>query len=222
VRPTPSIRLGALLAGLAALATLPATAVSAPKPLTYRITVTNLTSSDLTRIAVVAHDRRATIWRTGGRASRGLSDLAEDGSTTRLLAEARGRRGVRRAFAAGRIAPGRSTTFTVRTTTAQRRLTLATMLVCTNDGFTGVASRPLPLRKGARAGRATWRVPAYDAGSERNTESSAHVPCLGAHHVGEATAGRVRMHPGISGRADLVPSRHDWGRYAARIVIRPA
>lgn len=204
----------------AMLAALPAGAGAAPTPLTYRITVTNLTPSDLTPIAVVAHDRRTTVWRTGRRASRGLAELAQDGRTSRLLSEARGKPGVRRTISAPRVAPRRSTTFRLRTTTAARRLTLATMLVCTNDGFTGVSSRELPLRNG-KPGRATWTVSAYDAGSERNTESDAHVPCLGAHGVGISTRSSVKRHPGVSGRGDLSRATHGWGRYAARITVRP-
>ncbi len=205
----------------AVLAALPAGAVGASKPLNYRITVTNLTPSDLTPIAVVAHDRRTTVWRTGRRASPGLAELAKDGGTSRLLSEARGKPGVRRTISAPRVAPRRSTTFRLRTTTASRRLTLATMLVCTNDGFTGVSSRALPLRKNGKPGRATWTVSAYDAGAERNTESRSHVPCLGAHGVGISTRSSVKRHPGVSGRGDLRPATHGWGKNAARITIRP-
>lgn len=216
------MRRATILAGIsvaALLATAGAESAMASTPLSYRVTIKNLTPNDLTPVAVVVHDKRATIWRNGGRGSRGLDVLARDGVTGRLLSEARRKRGVRSTFTTSRIAPGRSISFRIDTRSGQRRLSWASMLVATNDGFAGQSGLALPVRRGKAAGRAV-RVPAWDAGAERNTESSAHVPSLGAHFLGPGENRRVRRHPGIRGDND-VPASEAWGEFAARIVIRP-
>ena len=201
---------GALLAAPAAMA--------APKKLTYKVTVSNKAKTDLTGIVWAVGDRRANLFRVGRRPSRGLALLAEDGETGTLLAEFRRKRGRRAAGVGPRVSGGRSASFRVTTTTRHRRLSLASMAVCSNDTFMGLSKVALPVRKGKK-NRRVIRVRALDAGSERNTESASHVPCLGAHYVGPSEDGKVRRTPGIRGTADLSRSVHGWGRYIAVVVI---
>jgi hypothetical protein len=212
-----------ILAGVGAaavLATAGAGSAMAATPLNYKVTVINKTPNDLTPLVVSVGDKRGYLWRDGRRASAGLAELARDGGTFQLEAEADRRRGVRQVFTTNRIAPGRRITFNVRTTNGARRLSWATMLVSTNDAFVGQNNFALPVRRG-KAGRATINVRAYDAGAERNTESAAHVPALGAHGVGPGERRNVRRHPGIRGNNDVAASQ-GWGTYAARVIIRPA
>ena len=209
---------GAMTAAVLAAA---ATQASAATNLTYRVTVVNRTHNNLTELVYGVHDSRAHLWQKGRRASTGMALLARDGSTPRALRELRRMRGVRHSGVTEDIAPGRSLTFTVRTTSRHRRLSWASMLVCTNDGFTGLDSRPLPIRVNGRT-RFTVRrsIPAYDAGAEANDESASSVPCLGAHGVGPDEARNIRKHPGIRGGADLSPARHGWGSSAAQVTIK--
>lgn len=211
-----------VLAGACALVALASVGASSAMaaPLSYRITVTNLTPNDLTPLVVTVGNKNGHLWRSGRTASPGLAELARDGGTFDLEAEADRRRGIRQAFTTNRIAPGGRVSFNIRTTTGARRLSWATMLVSTNDAFTGQNNFLLPVRRG-KPGRTTRNVRAYDAGAERNTESAAHVPALGAHGVGPNENRPVRAHPGIRGNADVAASE-DWGRYAARVTIRPA
>ena len=190
--------------------------MAAPRPLEYRVTITNLSRADLTPPVWAVHDRRASLFRQGRFATPGISALAEDGVTAIALSEMRRRRGVRRAAVAGRIAPGRAITIRVRTSTRHRRFSFASMQVCSNDTFAGINRLALPLRPRRRV----IAIRAYDAGTERNTESAAHVPCLGAHGVGPSERRRIARNPRIRGIADLRADRHGWGRVIARLVVR--
>jgi hypothetical protein len=191
--------------------------MGAPKPLEYRITIKNLSKADLTPAVYGVHDRRANLFRTGRFASRGIAELAEDGDASIALAELKRKRFVRTASVSSRIAPRRSITIRVRTTTSHRRFSFASMQVCSNDTFAGVNSLALPLKK--KRNRVV-NVRAYDAGSERNTESAAHVPCLGAHGVGPSERRRITRDSTIRGVADLRNAEHGWNRTIARMTIR--
>ena len=104
------------------------------------------------------------------------------------------------------------------------------MLICSNDGFTGVDSLALPAEIGDRSSMLTA---GYDAGTEINTEDFADFvpPCQGLIGVssGEpgtgttnpalAEGGVIHHHLGIAGGGDLVRKVHDWNRWVARIVV---
>ena len=178
--------------------------------------VSRCLEADLTPAVWGVHDRRANLFRRGRFASEGISELAEDGVTFIAESEFRRKRGVRRVGVSNRIAPGRSITIRVRTTTRHRRFSFASMQVCSNDTFAGINKLALPLKKKRRV----VNIRAYDAGTERNTESAAHVPCLGAHGVGPSERKRIKRDPQIRGIADLRKSQHGWNRTIARMVIR--
>ena len=201
----------------AVAASLPGAALGAPaRTLDYRITITNLSRADLTPPVWGVHNRRSALFARGAYASRGIGLLAEDGDPSVALSEFRGRPGVRRVAVAGRIPPGRSITLRVRTTTRHLRFSFAAMQVCSNDTFAGVSRLPLPLTETRRV----LAVRAWDAGTERNTESAAHVPCLGAHNVGPDERRRIARDPTIRGIADLSKARQGWDTAIARLVVR--
>ena len=105
------------------------------------------------------------------------------------------------------------------------------MLVCTNDGFTGLDSEKLPERLGDEL---VFETAAYDAGSEMNTEDFADLvpPCpvltgvpssdpgTGMSDPGLAENGVIRRHTGVDGAADLQPGLHGWADPVARVTIR--
>ena len=101
------------------------------------------------------------------------------------------------------------------------------MLICTNDGFAGLDSRPLVMPEGATF---TYGARAYDAGTEVNTELDADlVPapfCLGSV-IGTGVSdpalvegGVVTRHPGITGVGDLDSSFDFRGRVVELTVTR--
>jgi hypothetical protein len=95
------------------------------------------------------------------------------------------------------------------------------MLICTNDGFTGLDTVRLPQVVGETI---TLYSDAYDAGSEINTEDFADIvpPCpaltgvlsddpgTGESNPALAENGVIRHHDGIQGIADLDPDIHGW------------
>ena len=84
-------------------------------------------------------------------------------------------------------------------------ISVAAMLSLTNDGFVAARSIALPATVGASA---TVALRAYDAGSEANTESCAHVPCeIHDRRMTDGAEGVVADHAGIRGDADIAPSR---------------
>ena len=96
-------------------------------------------------------------------------------------------------------------------------ISVAAMLSLTNDGFVAARSVELPGEVGAST---TVALLAYDAGSEANTESCAHVPCE-VHDV-RMTAGaegRVTRHAGIRGDADIAPRRGWQGSELGTLTI---
>lgn len=144
---------------------------------TYSVTVTNLTGNQpLSPLAAAVHFGGYTGWEIGIPASAGLENLAESGDPTGFLAEAAGNSDVVvTGSGSGVIVPGGSDT--VALTTAESpdlRLTCATMLVNTNDAFTGIADvlvGDLGIGESKRI-----LVHPYDAGTEANDETASTIP----------------------------------------------
>lgn len=123
-----------------------------------------------------------------------------------------------------------SATYTIDASARDRFLSLAMMLICTNDGFTGLDRLRLPQKINEPV---TVYTDGYDAGTEINTEEFADLvpPCQGLIGVtGEpgtgmsnpalSEDGRIRHHPNIQGIGDLLPAIHGWTDPVARIEIR--
>jgi hypothetical protein len=220
------------------LAILPGAAASAssghhgrhrePEPATYTVTVTNLTAAQyLTPPNFAAHDRGVDVFQVGRPASNGVQQVAENGGVPVLAAELASAidgpgLGVSGVGADAPIGPGQSATFSF--TTDARRLSLVAMLICTNDGFAGLDARALPRHDGQTR---RYRVRAYDAGTEINTELRQDVPpapfCGDGPGSGEsnpalAEHGVVRPHRTLRGVGDLDPSL-DWRGPVASVVI---
>jgi hypothetical protein len=122
------------------------------------------------------------------------------------------------AIAGGPVPPGGSTTVEVRVTGNFRKISALGMLVTTNDAFFAATGPALP------AGRAsTVAAIAWDAGSEANTESCAHIPgppCGSAGvRVTDGAEGHVHVHAGVQGIGDLVGADHDWNNPVALVTI---
>jgi hypothetical protein len=205
------IALGAVLAA-------PASAQSEPKR--WQVTVENLTpagSQPLSPPLFAVHSRHADVWSVGEQASHGLAALAEDANNAPLQSALAETPGVRAAFtgAGGPIPPGASGTFDVETSGQFDRLSVVTMLVNTNDAFTGLDSVLL------RGEGDTFLTNAYDAGSERNNELKAFIPgpCCGNPFVRDPEGALIAPHAGIQGVGDLDPAVYGWTDPVARIAV---
>ncbi len=193
---------------------------------TYEVTVTNLTpagSQPLSPPLLVVHNRRADVWSTGGAASHVVANIAEDannGPAEQLLGQVRGVKSVETGVEEGAagpapIPPGASQTYEIAARPHQR-LSLLSMLVNTNDGFTGLDS--------VRIGRKyrSFEAPAYDAGSEANNQLMSHIPgpCCGNAFVRDPEGNLISMHAGIeSGVGELDPAVYGWDGNVAKIEI---
>jgi hypothetical protein len=111
--------------------------------------------------------------------------------------------------------PGASATYTLTTRGKYSRLSLLTMLVNTNDGFTGLDARHL------RGQHLSFRTFAYDAGSETNNERTGFIPgpCCNNPFVRDPEGALIRRHEGITGRGELLAATYGWSGAVARITV---
>ncbi len=122
---------------------------------TYRVTITALIPGQpLTPPVVATHTRAITVFRIGTPASFEVKEIAENGNTGPLASALDAETGVADVFSgsAPLVAPGvpgassfpDTVTFTLQTGLGARFLSWESMLICTNDGFTGVSGLRLP------------------------------------------------------------------------------
>ncbi len=200
------------------------------QPVSYNVSVQNLTDGQyFTPLNFAAHGRTVDVWSLGQAPSAGVAAVAELGQVGVLAAELQaaidaqglGVSGVGDAEA-GPIGPGESRNFDFATT--ERRLSIVSMVICTNDGFAGLDSKTLPRWEGDSR---TYYLRAYDAGTELNTENRADiVPAPFCNGPGGNDAdqpeidgfGIINRHPTLQGVGDL-PDSFDWrGRVLAVTV----
>ena len=222
--------------------------VSAQDGSLYEVTITNLTrGQQFTPILVATHQDGVNLFALGTPASAELEILAETGNTAPLTNLLLGSGGVFDvATSAGLLDPGASVTVPIRGGLAGfRRLSIASMLIPTNDGFLALDGVWLPTGKSDNSGKSdksgksgksdkssrevvVVASPAYDSGSEPNDELCASIPgpffleCDGKGGGGAPAGGEgyVHIHAGIHGIGDLNPSVRDWRNPVARITIR--
>ena len=199
----------------------------------YEITIDNLTSGQpLSPGVAVAHTREAGIFALGAMASEGIRLIAEQGDPSTAISEISGATGVARVVNTGvpihRVGgPGPSSlTIALEASANANRLSLAVMLICTNDGFAGLNSVKLP----GGFEPITFYAMGYDAGTEVNDETSLSIvdPCGAIGPVAlaadgdsrTAQGGVVTMHAGIEGGGALIPGSHGWTEPVARVTVR--
>lgn len=170
---------------------------------TYSVTVTNLTANQpLSPLGVVIHLAGYTGWEIGSSASSGLEILAEGGDAADFLAEASGNADVlSTGSGSGIIGPGASDTVLLTTRQSPNlRLTCATMLVNTNDAFTGIDG--LSIGDLALGESKTIYSHPYDAGTEENSETASTVP--GPAGGGEGFNAQRQDHDFVSAHSGVV------------------
>lgn len=189
----------------------------------WQVAVENLTpagSQPLSPPLVAVHSARADVWSVGTIADHGVAAIAEDANNAPLEQALPDVPGVRTVFTVpgGPIPPGASRSFEVETHGGFQRVSLITMLVNTNDAFTGLDALQV------RGNGAVLDTIAYDAGSERNNELAAFIPgpCCNNPFVRDPEGALIRPHDGITGVGDLDPAVYDWPEPVARITITPA
>ncbi|MEO5895730.1 MAG: spondin domain-containing protein [Vicinamibacterales bacterium] len=209
----------------------PQGAADAPGQKRYRVTIENLTKGQPFSPGVaVTHTQKASLFQVGSAASAGIRAIAEDGDPSVAVALA-GQPGidevVELASPVHRIGgPGPTKlTFEIGASANANRLSLAVMLICTNDGFTGLDGIKLP----GGFSPDEYHTAGYDAGTEANNERFTQIvdPCQAIGPVAAppdgngrvATSGVIAHHPGVQGGADLKIAEHGWRGPVARILV---
>ncbi len=206
-----------LLVGLA-----PATVNADDGAVHYEVTVTNATRDQIfTPILVATHKKGVRLFSLGDPASEELAQLAEGGATAPLAEHLMAIPSVGQVVdSGGLLMPGETVTVTVKAGRGYKYISLAAMLVPTNDGFIALNSAKAP--RGAKMVR--YFSPVYDAGSEMNDELCESIPagggCAGEGHNVESGEGYVHIHAGIHGIGDLDADQYDWRNPAAKVTIK--
>jgi len=206
---------------------------------TFKVTVTNITrgvggmptdsGQILNGLVVATHNRNFRLFELGQPVSEELALVAEDALNRDLFDALSADRNVCDVQTIGivdeppgtiyPILPGASASVIITVKGRCRYLSLAAMLVTTNDAFAAL--------NGVRLYKRSDYAVAYDAGSEANTENCDHIPgppCGNVNSVGGGE-GYVSIHSGIHGTgggvasSDLNPSNRDWRNPVAYITI---
>jgi len=198
--------------------------IDPPMVYSYSITLSNLTyAQPLSPAAVLLHGD-AKMWQVGQAASVALEKLAEGGDNADFIAL---ENNLATATAEGPTLPGTSVTVNISTMDPTATyLTVATMLVNTNDAFsglTGVDISTLTLNQ-----EKSWRLHVYDSGTEQNNEAAGTIPGPADGGVGyDSTRDDIDLvgyHSGVVSKDDGLPSSvltqaHRFDNPAVKLTI---
>jgi hypothetical protein len=205
---------------------------------TYGVSIVNLSAEQPLSPGLVMTGAAGAqpVFRVGQFATAELATLAQDGNQLPLASRFRAAAGTTdlveitapitpRGSTAGGFQDHLTLTITAQPTD---RLSLAAMLICTNDGFVGLDQVALPTTS------SRFTLGAWDAGVERNTERSAHLPdpCSavgpialpgdpnGNENLAIATIPTrpIGPHPGVFGIGDLTDA-HEWSGPLAQVTV---
>lgn len=210
------------------------------------ISVTNLTGGIyFTPLLIAAHPATTHLFQAGKAAGAAVQAMAEGGDTAALktAAEAAGGQTIANPEG-GLLGPALATQTTLTTSAGNTRLSLAAMMLPTNDGFVGLDGWEIP----SAPGTYTIDLNAYDAGTEANTElmnagagGAPGVPGIPGDPSGKAGSGGagvvaatpnnaepnvVHIHRGVlgdtnatGGMSDLDSRSHRWLNPVARVTV---
>jgi len=186
----------------------------------YEVTLENLSSTGSQPFSppiLAVHSPTFRIFHLGGYASDELAQVAQDavnGPLVDLLNNSSHVSSV--VVGGGVIPPGATDTYRISAEGNYMKLSMVTMLVNTNDGFTGTDKLQLP-----QTGSKVYYLRTYDAGSEENTELDDHIPgpCCGNPFAGNSTNEKIKFHTGITGIGDLDPTVYGWDEPIAKLTI---
>ncbi|WP_370738937.1 spondin domain-containing protein [Thalassotalea litorea] len=205
-----------------------------------QITVTNLTQGMyFTPLVIAAHSADASMFVVGESASPELQAIAEGGDISgmgTLLTSVSA--DLVENPADGLLAPGARIETSLSSADGNDYLSLASMLLPTNDGFVGLNSWKIPTEPGTYS----FTLNAYDAGTEANDEivngagapGEPGIPAAPGMNAGIGATGvtstednvLVHIHRGnlgdddlSGGKSDLDNTVHRWLNPVARITI---
>lgn len=191
---------------------------------TYEVSITNIMGAgQFTPVLATTHSRKTSLFSLGNTPRIGLARLAEGGDTSVLQATLEASESV---GAVGTFTPegtpltfaGETVEFSIESPVTARYMSIAAMILPTNDAFVALDTVSLPT-----SGSATFYALGYDAGSEENDELCANIPgptCGGdGSFSGLNGEGFVHISRGIQGIGDLDSSVYDWRNPVAQVTI---
>ena len=197
----------------------------------YEVSITNITKGQtFTPQLVTTHTNRVSLFEVGEAANDELATLAESGNTGPMTAllQAQGIKVADAQTIGGLLGPGQTATISVEAFPFTRRLSVAAMLIPTNDTFVGGDALRLP-----RRGSSTFYLQAYDSGTEFNDQNCLNIPgprCGGEGDSAPAATdeGFVHISNGFhdlgtqdaAGNEILGPFTYDWRNPVAKVVVK--
>lgn len=193
----------------------------------YQITVKNLSySQPMSPMAVAYHTKDTALFEVGKSSTLGLEQLAEGGDNSELLSELSLNPMVEVSTGGtGLILPGKSDTVTIEGE-ASECVSVVTMLVNTNDAFTGMNCVDVSTMESGE--KMMLRMVTYDAGTEANSEEASTIPgpAGGGEGFNAVRDDRdfVSVHNGVVTMDDglttsALTQAHKWDNPAATLVI---
>ncbi|RDH85706.1 MAG: hypothetical protein DIZ80_01915 [endosymbiont of Galathealinum brachiosum] len=204
------------------------------------ITFTNLTHGNhFTPLIFSAHASDQHIFEINTSASASLQAMAEGGDISGLVSDLTAvTADINANPADGLMAPGQSVSLELSTQEINTHLSVAAMILPTNDGFVGLDSLAIPVE----AGTYTYYLNGYDAGTEVNDEivnggGAPGAPGIPGDPLGQSGTGasgvantenntNIHIHRGVIGDTDAtggisdIDSRvHRWLNPVARLVV---
>lgn len=203
------------------------------------ISIANISGGNtFTPVIAAAHSKDTYLFKTGTMASDELAMMAEGGAVSGLEAMVASSGAGVTSVAAGMTSAGESNMTTIDSMD-YKYLSLAAMILPTNDGFVGLDSWIIPQVSGTYF----IRVNSYDAGSELNDEIVNGGGALGAAGIPGAPGGQggmgamgipgvmesnyVHPHPGVigdfdkeGGYSDVNAAVHKWQDPIALVTVK--
>lgn len=192
---------------------------------TYELTIENKTSGQpLSPPVLVTHSKQFSLWAPRQLATNAVAVVAEDANLPVAISALNKAPGVRKAAAGvepgasgpAPIPPGESQTY--RISGRNGYLSLVSMLVNTNDTFTGVRNVKL-----GRGKSKSYNVRTYDAGTENNNQLASHIPGpvggnAGVHdYEGNVIRRSSGLQPGVG---DIPVDQVNWSGPVATITLK--
>ena len=205
------------------------------------ITLTNLTQGlYFTPILTTAHNSDMALFSVATMASAELQAMAEGGDISGLVSMlSNADANINENPASGLLAPAMSTTYMISNDSTNTQLSLASMILPSNDGFVGLNSWLIP----ETSGTYTLMLNAYDAGTEANNElvvsgsgapGIAGIPAAPGGNAGSNGSGitdsesneMIHIHRGtlgdddaMAGKSDLDNRIHRWLNPIAKLTV---
>ncbi|GAB1258859.1 spondin domain-containing protein [Aurantivibrio plasticivorans] len=220
-----------LAAGLVLCGAFSGVPALADKTLRYEVEITNVTKGQFfTPQLVATHNNSVSVFELGQPASIEVELLAEGGDTAPLtdLLLSQGSAVSNVVTIPGLIGPGETHQVVIEASRHHRYLSVAAMLIPTNDTFLAVNGVRLPFR-----GTSVTHSPGYDAGTELNDQNCANIPgprCGGDGYSpgpNDGDEGFVYIGNGFhdlgtedeQGNEILTPEIYDWNNSVAVIKV---